>query len=1178
MHNSVVQVSFSEGWWAALAVLCANWITPISVHWLANVASTIILLGAAILVFRTFRERYLFAWISGWGVYLLYRVSSEAGFGKTPGIGVGLTQAAFVTSVTLFSAAVWFYLEKRRFVAPTLAIGALFAALAAVRPLWLADSAITLIVIQVLYRLMTFSVAGTIAVYSRGRRELGPWLLAAMFVLLHMDVGTRTHGFPAFDEVIEVLLGLAMLVIVLDDSRARARRLEISSHITDVAARAPNVDALLESVLEEMRKLVRARVATFRLLQGNELALVKAIGASEEFVRSWSRPGSTSDFACEMLQIGQPIVLRRNKIQGAIQQAFIEQHIVYAIVVPVRGNSSVIGTLSFGDSRVRSYRPDELQFLSVLAKQLGIAIENLHLIEQILNSQREWATTFDAMPDPILVHDREFRIMRANQALLERLARTATAVIGRTCAEVLPHAAEWKQCPYCDLARNVADAPDPCFGGFSLVSTSRPANGDAEGVGIIHIIRDTTESHAAEERYRSLFEQVQEGVFVSTPDGRVLECNDAFVRMFGYSSREEILAAEIARRFYVNPEDRYRFLRRMSEQGYVRNFEVRLRKKDGTPITLLENSFAVRSATGEIECYRGVLLDISEQKRAEDELRRHNRELEALNTIAVVANQSLDLDEILNVALRQSIELLSADTGAIYALQADRKTMRRCATFGHRSQVAEELTELVVEENTWEEVLRTRTELVSQKDIGRIPERYRTFIEQEGLQSWAWVVMWANDRCVGLLAISSRSAEHFSATDEKLVVAIARHLANSIEKVRLYDDVCRAYDDLRRTQEQLLQSEKMSAIGQLISGVAHELNNPLTAILGYAQLLELEQLDDKCRDYVDKVFKQAQRTQRVVQNLLSFARQHKAEKRVVQLQMVTEEALALRDYDLGLHNIEIVRDFSEVPPVFADAHQLEQVFLNIINNAVDAILEVCRGGTLRVSMASLGRHVLIRFHDSGPGIKEVNRVFDPFYTTKAVGKGTGLGLSICYGIVKEHGGDIRAHNHAGGGAVVEIVLPAASAEQAQAADMRPSIGTVPMRGRILIIDDEQAVVGFEREVLTGAGAEVICASGGEEAILQLREGAFDAIMVDSCMPGGWTGMDIYDWLKKNRPGAEKRMVLTVSNLRDPSVQQFLEETKVDYLAKPFEVSELIAVTRRIIQRGKELSTTALPTL
>src|SRR5438046_4900966 len=327
---------------------------------------------------------------------------------------------------------------------------------------------------------------------------------------------------------------------------------------------------------------------------------------------------------------------------------------------------------------------------------------------------------------------------------------------------------------------------------------------------------------------------------------------------------------------------------------------------------------------------------------------------------------------------------------------------------------------------------------------------------------------------MGIMGISSRETREYTSNDENLLVAIGRQLSTTIEKVRLYEETCRAYEDLRQTQEQLLQSEKMSAVGQLIAGVAHELNNPLTAILGYAQLLESEGLPDRPADFVAKLFKQAQRTHRVVQNLLSFARQRKPQKELVDICRVLDETLALRDYDLKVNDIKVEREVEPgLPAVTADPHQLEQVFLNIINNGVDAMLEVGRGGALKVRVYAHEGNVITEFQDSGPGIQEPNRIFDPFYTTKSVGKGTGLGLSICYGIIKEHGGDISARNQKTGGAVIEVRLPGSG----RAGALEPVLSVAPRKsvieGSVLLVEDEEAVLEFERDVLTGAGAQVV---------------------------------------------------------------------------------------------------------
>jgi two-component system NtrC family sensor kinase len=319
-----------------------------------------------------------------------------------------------------------------------------------------------------------------------------------------------------------------------------------------------------------------------------------------------------------------------------------------------------------------------------------------------------------------------------------------------------------------------------------------------------------------------------------------------------------------------------------------------------------------------------------------------------------------------------------------------------------------------------------KREIITERDLPTMPASVQSWIVSRGYHSFISVAMYTQRKTMGIVFISSPNPNQFALTDHNLAIAIARQLGNSVEKVLLYEETARAYDNLRNAQEQLLQSEKMSAVGQLISGVAHELNNPLTAILGYTQLLETEPIGARALDYVRKLFLQTQRTHRIVQNLLSFSRQRKPIQSQVSLMLVLENTLALRASDLKLNNVSVDWDCDPSTPfITGDAHQLEQVFLNIINNAVDAIMDSGRSGSLKVRIYPQDGQVCIEFHDSGPGLKDPSKIFDPFYSTKKIGKGTGLGLSICYGIVKGHGGDIVAYNHVQGGAVLQLKLPIA---------------------------------------------------------------------------------------------------------------------------------------------------------
>src|ERR1700716_1044975 len=392
-----------------------------------------------------------------------------------------------------------------------------------------------------------------------------------------------------------------------------------------------------------------------------------------------------------------------------------------------------------------------------------------------------------------------------------------------------------------------------------------------------------------------------------------------------------------------------------------------------------------------------------------------------------------------------------------------------------------------------------------------------------------------------------------------LLIAVGSKISNAIDRSVLYEETRLAYENLRRTQEQLLHSEKMAAVGQLISGVAHELNNPLTAILGYSQLLlSSRQMPAQGMEYSDKLYKQAQRTHRIVQNLLSFARQHKPERVAVQLNQILEDTLALRDYDLRLSNIRVHYDLaSDLPMTAADPHQLQQVFLNLVNNAVDAILEYSKDGDLWVSTKAIDGRLVVEFKDSGPGVKDASRVFDPFYTTKPVGKGTGLGLSICYGIITEHGGTIRVRNIPSRGASFTVELPLQPA--APLVFSTPGQRAVSGRdGRILLVDHDDSVLEAVGTILRGRDHRVQTAKDIREARSLLEKQDFDLIVADLHISDGANGGGLGEWLAQHKPALSHKLIWMCAVAPSEDAGENIAGNGRQILQKPFKASELLA--------------------
>jgi PAS domain S-box-containing protein len=1172
MRNSYVRIAMSTSLWPI-----GNTTATLGLASLSTAESALlILLGAGVLALLAVRDRYPKIWLAGWVALVVSHLAEHALASRLPEpFGQLTVQAAFVLAVGLLSGAALFYARSRDLLVPLAVITPVLVGFAGARVLLWPDSVPLRVAVEVGYRILLLTAAFSLLRARRGRFEPAVWLLALSLLGLHLNWSPFTD--PISDSAslgIEVALGLSMLLVILGEVRMRSLRLKTLEALTRDTAGAASYGSIVQPAVEHVQRLNRARAAWFRLLDGQQLVATHAVGLSADFLRN-SVSAPMTEALGKLFAAGQSQVSSSDAEATETPASLKAEKIRQLVTVPVVGNRSPIGVLLLGLSSTRNWTPEEFAFLATAAKQLALAIENSRLLEQVLRSQRQWINTFDSVYDIILAHDADFRIIKANQVLLEHLGKAAADVIGSPCEATLPHTfGEWTGCPYCATRgdEEFTEGADPCFGGFSVVSTSSYSEQETASKGIIHVIRDISERRSAEEKYRLLFEQVQEGVYLASPAGRLIDCNDAFMHMLGYSRREELLVLNLNTEICVDERQRETFQRDLGAHNYVRNFEVALRRKDGTVLLAVQSCFATRDTSGGIERYQGFVLDMTEKRRAEDEMRRRNRELNALNAMAVVAAQSFDLDEILNLTLRQVVTLFGAESGSVYLSDTDSPTFRRRASWGPRTREQSRTPEISFAEGFGDLIMRSRTEVVTAEYLPHLPAYVADFLRADADRSWIWVLFWGKDAPVGIMGLCTHQGYDWSSNEENLLVAISRQLATTIEKVRLYEETCRAYEDLRKTQEQLMQSEKMSAVGQLIAGVAHELNNPLTAILGYAQLLESEGLNERAQDYVGKLFKQAQRTHRVVQNLLSFARQRTPQRDEIDIRKVLDETLTLRDYDLKSNNIRVVREAPDEPvTVIADPHQIEQVFLNIINNAVDAILETGRTGKLRIRVYWQNGQVCTQFADDGPGLKDPKRIFDPFYTTKSVGKGTGLGLSICYGIVKEHGGDITAHNGPDGGAVIEVRLPAASASKAapEPAKVAPRPHEGAIHGRVLLVEEEEAVLEFERDVLAGAGAAVITARTIEDVKTRLLSEAFEAVILSGKISGGWNAQESYAWLKENCSTMIGHILFTFSNgVEQGDSRSYLQENSIPYLVKPFEVADLIAQARKLLQKAQ----------
>ncbi len=1007
------------------------------------------------------------------------------------------------------------------------------------------------------------------------RRGHGAQLLAGVFLLIGLHGLDRPlwlqHPYfllrIAFDHLLGVALGIAMVVAVLEEARARSEELNDKLRrltlLTTASTQTLSVQDVIDQVLSHLVQSLGATHGIVRLKEGegnaSYLVARASVGYTPSFLAQHARVSAMEPWAQHVLKEECQFLESKDEWDPAARKRLDEAGLKSLVTLALPGKNGALGVIAIGSTAHTRFHTDEISYLVNIANLLGMTLQNVRLFEQVTTAQQQWEYTFDSIGDPVLVHDPQGRILRSNQRLKQLLGRGSGTLVGRNVKELLSAKnAAYSNCPYCEGVAGEGDAPDPWLSGYFLASNSTFADPGGRQLGTVHVLKDITERKRAEEKYRTLVSNVQEGVFISTPQGRFLDFNEALLRMTGYETREELIAIDIPRAFYKNTADRERLKKLLEQHGAVADFEFEMRRKDGEFRTMLESSIAVRDAAGNVTAYQGFLLDITERKQAEQEIRRRNRELMVLNSIAKTLTESLDLGDSLHRTLRQMAELFGLDATSLYLFDEKATKLRRIAAAGHRSEYSRHFPAVSVKQELVQQIKALHATFLSAQGLP-LPPVFRDAQIKEEIATAYVVILWSKDRVIGGLVVGSRTPREFSPADVNLLIAVGSQISSAIERSNLYEETRQAYENLRRTQEQLLHSEKLAAVGQLISGVAHELNNPLTAILGYSQLLTSSgQLNQQGIEYADKLYKQAQRTHRIVQNLLSFARQHKPERVSVQINQALEETLALRDYDLRMSNIRIHLDLaSDLPVTAADPHQLQQVFLNLVNNAVDAILERSSEGDLWVRTGINGDRIFIEFTDSGPGAKDASRVFDPFYTTKPVGKGTGLGLSICYGIITEHGGTIRVTNLPPRGASFTIELPF----QRPASPNLSVYGTKADSGKtgnILLVDHDDSVLEAVGTFLRARDHRVEVARSLSAAHSLLEKQDFDVIVADLQIASGPNGTGLGDWLAQHRPALSRKLVWMSAVAPSGSAGEKMPGSPRQVLQKPFKVSDLLA--------------------
>jgi PAS domain S-box-containing protein len=774
------------------------------------------------------------------------------------------------------------------------------------------------------------------------------------------------------------------------------------------------------------------------------------------------------------------------------------------------------------------------------------------LYQMISRSQVGFRDLIDSFDDILIAMSLEGEIRAVNRSFADLVGMPFTNIIGLPIAEfvqestgesaqlvkrAMPKFLERRTWSGVVQVR-LKNQPNPFY--FDCVAHAMLRENEVQGITVL--ARDVTASRKNEARFTELFETLQEGIYIVNPDGDILDANPALVRMLGYESKEELRAHRV-QDVLVDRAERKSVKDEVERQPVLQGQEITLRRKDGTPVICMNTAAAVRDSAGAVLRYQGALMDITASRTMERQLHQQQE----------FARRLIDSFPDLIIAL---------DTGGKFTYASPRLG----------------------------EILGGDPEHISNLQFG-----HRTHPEDRGPLRAVYSEILSGEKSLASMEIR---AQHLNGEWRRLRCNFSP-LFNEAEKIDGVIISARDITDLKRMEEQLIQAEKLAAMGQMLAGVAHELNNPLTAILGVTDLLrERPGTDESTKRQLDLTHRQARRAARIVQNLLEFSRPASPQKKALDVNVLVERTLQLQDHSLRRNHVEV--DFQStpgLPPVLGDGNQLIQVLLNLVTNAEQAIREVRESGRIQIRLAMRDGRIAVSVQDDGVGIlpEAMPRIFDPFYTTKRPGGGTGLGLSICMSIIREHGGNLNAITVAEGGSQFVLELPVMSGLPVLVTETLPSqhgdnadseldsaAATAAVEGEVaesvvennvnlcrdcvvLVVDDEESIRMLLEEGLTVHGLTVDCAADAKTAVEMIGKRAYDVLLCDMnlAVPGGGkvNGREAAEEILK-AAGPEKPSVIFMTGDLVPANGNGSGGDKARMLQKPFRIADALGIIQQ----------------
>ena len=621
---------------------------------------------------------------------------------------------------------------------------------------------------------------------------------------------------------------------------------------------------------------------------------------------------------------------------------------------------------------------------------------------------------------------------------------------------------------------------------------------------LIHSKQSEEALRQSEKKLKAYLESAPDGVYLTDLKGTFLYGNKKAEELTGYA-REELIGKSFLKLNllpgkYLARAAKLLVLSAMGKPTGPDEFEIT--KRDGNRIWVEINTTLIKQAGGTIVI--GFVRDITERKHIEEALRFSDAAFKSIQE-SVIATDTEYIITRWNKVSEQ-----------IYGVKASE-------AIGKKLFDVIEIVETLPSENA------KRFKKLETQGYYQEEQLHRT----KHAEVWVDVSVQAietNGRHYGWVALATDITERKQAEERE-----------------------------KQLQQELILASRLASIGEMASGVAHEINNPLTGVIGFAQLLMRRDIADDIREDLEVINKEAQRVAEVVSGLLAFAHQRKPGREYVDINQLILEILKLRSCQMQVNNIHLVNRLDpDLPQTVADGNQLQQVFLNIILNAEQAMVKAHGGGNLSVKTEQVNDSIQVSVADDGPGISQENldKVFNPFFTTNEVGQGTGLGLSICHGIVTQHNGKISAKSKLGKGATFIVELPIVADTERKGKPKVMGKETLKREGvKILVVDDEGAILNFLNHLLSKWGYEVETVDNVNDALDRLKGGRYDLILMDVKMPV-MSGMDLYRHIEATDSAQAQRVMFITGDVMGRATGDFLNQTGVPYITKPFNIEHL----------------------